>query len=118
MATNEKRMHGRVHTIHLVSYTKLSTDKVPELMGMGNTVDLSEVGLKLTTREPLKEGDVIHLEFEIDGKVVKTDARVAYSQEVKHYNVGFSFEGLGGADRENIRNFLKVHGFKAKESKE
>lgn len=114
MATDDRRKHTRVHTVHLVSYTKFSQEKIPELMGMGNTIDLSEGGLRLTVKDPLEVDDVLHLDFEIEGEVVKTDARVVHTDEVKHYNIGFSFEGLSPAARAKIGEYLKKKGFKAK----
>jgi c-di-GMP-binding flagellar brake protein YcgR len=103
---DDKRRESRLHTVHLVSYTKFAPEKIPELMGMGSSVDLSEGGIRMTTREPLEEGDVLQLEFAIDDKVVKADARVIHVEEVRHYVVGFRFEGVAPEEQDKIRGYL------------
>jgi hypothetical protein len=109
----DKRQHSRLHSVHLVSYTKYTPDNLTELMGLGNTIDLSEGGLRLTLKEPLNEGDVLQLDFTVEGKVIKTDAAVVHVEEVKHYNIGFRFgEGLDADEQEKIRQYLKKHAFK------
>ncbi len=110
---DEKRKSQRLHAVHLVSYTKLSSDNLPEVMGIGKTLDLGEGGLKLETRERFEVGDVLHLEFTIEGKVIKTDARVAHVEEVKHYRIGFQFgEGFDPDELEQVKKYLADHGFK------
>jgi hypothetical protein len=110
---NEKRKSTRVHGVHLVQYTKMSEESVPELMGMGNTIDLSEGGLRLTVQEPLQKGDTVHLDFTVEGKLIRTDAKVAHVQEVKHYKVGFTFgEGLDADEAAKIKEYLAKHAFK------
>lgn len=107
---NDKRKSGRVHGVHLVQYTKMAEDSVPELMGMGNTIDLSEGGVRLTIKEPLTKGDTVHLDFTVEGKLIRTDAKVAHVEEVKHYNVGFSFgEGLDAEEAAKIKAYLAKH---------
>ena len=111
----EKRRNTRIHTVHLVSYRKLTGENLSELMGMGNTVDLSEGGIKLMTKEPLAPGDTLRLDLTIEGKVIRTDATVKYVQEVKHYHVGFEFGGgLSPEDAGKVRDYIAKHGFKDK----
>jgi c-di-GMP-binding flagellar brake protein YcgR len=119
MGKNDKRKDTRVHTVHLVSYTKFSPEKVTELMGMANTVDLSEGGMRMTTKEPMEIGQELHLDFEIDGQLIRTDAKVVHVKEVKHYQVGFQFgEGLDKHEQDKIQKFLSAHGFKDKSKDE
>lgn len=106
---NDKRRDPRHHTVHLVSYTKLTAENIPELMGLSSSVDLSEGGLRMTTRDPLEKGDVLELEFAIDEKIVKADARVVHVEEVKHYLVGFHFEGVAAEEQEKLRAYLLRH---------
>ena len=115
MGDNDKRKHGRVHGVHLVQYTKMSGESVPEIMGLSNTVDLSEGGMKMTVKEPLEKGDTVHLDFTCEGKLIKTDAKVVYVQEVKHYAVGIEFgEGLDAEEKQKIREYLARHNFQDK----
>lgn len=116
---NEKRQNTRVHTVHLVSYTKFTPEHITEMMGLGNTIDLSEGGLRLTLKEPLEKGDMLHLDFTVEGKVIKTGARVIHVEEVKHYNIGFEFmkgtgdEALDPDEAAKIEEYLKKHTFRA-----
>ncbi len=110
--SEDRRRAARVHTVHLVSYAKFTPERLPELLALGSTVELSEGGLRLTTRDALVPGEVLHLEFELEGDVVKTDARVVHVEEVKHYHIGFAFEGISGEEREKIRRFLEKHGWR------
>ena len=121
---SDKRKSQRVHTNQLVSYTKFTPEKLVEVMGMANTVDLSEEGMKLTLRDALTTGDVIHLDFVLDGKVIKTDATVVHVEEVKHYKIGFQFipgEGdhaLDPHEADKIREWLQTHTFANKSKDE
>jgi c-di-GMP-binding flagellar brake protein YcgR len=104
-----QRKEARLATMHLISYTRFAPENIPELMGVGSTVDLSQGGIRMTTREPLDEGEVLELEFAIDDQMVKADARVVHVQEVKHYVIGFQFEGLAPEEQEKIRHYLERH---------
>jgi c-di-GMP-binding flagellar brake protein YcgR len=106
---DDKRRDARFNTVHLVSYIKCAPEKIPELMGLGSTIDISEGGMRMTTREPLHAGDVLQLEFAIDERVVKTDARVIHVEEVKHYVIGFQFEGADPAEQAKLHEYLLKH---------
>src|SRR5688500_13336261 len=119
MGKNDNREDTRVPTVHLVAYTEFSPRRLTQLSGRPNTVDLCEGGMRMATNEARESGQELHLDFEIDGQLIRTDAKVAHVKEVKHYQVGFQFgDGLDRHEQEKIQKFLTAHGFKDKSKEE
>ena len=104
---DDKRGSPRLHTIRLVAYARLVPGRPADAMGVGNTLDVSEGGLRMALYEPLAEGERVDLEFTVDDQLVHATAKVMHVEEVKQYVVGLQFEGdIAPGDLEQLRRYV------------
>lgn len=111
--STKKRFETRVPSMNLASISKRRAPGRIEFQRMGATLDLSLHGLRVESREPLQQGDALHVEFVLGGEIVSSDARVMHVERSPHYSAGLAFEHLSHEDRERISRFLAERGFEA-----
>lgn len=100
----------RIPSMNLVSVARRDIEGGETAIGLGTTTDLSEHGIKLTLREPVEKGEVLHVQFIVGGEIVRAEARVMNVEEVRHYNVGLRFLDLGAEHRARVLRYIEEHG--------
>jgi len=78
MGTN-KRKHERVDTLNLLSYVVLDSDGKEWEQGMGRTLNISETGLQLETREPIQTNNILQISIGIEDELVEIKGKVIYT---------------------------------------
>jgi hypothetical protein len=88
----EKRKYERRPFVKVIRYSPLHhSEKLTEISFEGVTVDLSKIGLGMITDYPLKKGDVLFFEPEInvdDSKAMVSTVKWASEIEKEIYRVG------------------------------
>jgi len=81
--------------------------------GMGRTLDVSSVGLKLETHIPLKPGEMLRVSIGLDDDVVGLNGRIVHvSVEGEDiYHAGVEFVDLDSEEERVLKRYLKA--FKA-----
>lgn len=112
---HNKRQSERIHLIYYLLVFNRDTDQL-----VGHVVDIASNGLKLMTKEPLKEGIIFRfrmlLPSQMDGKSkeINFDAKCVWTQEKLYsdfYGSGFQFQDLSDDDVEVIRSLIDQFGY-------
>jgi len=78
--------------------------------GMGRTLDVSAVGLKLETHIPLKPGEELRVAIGLDDDVVNLQGRIVHVSEVgsELYHAGVDFVDLDAQGQRVLNRYLEA----------
>lgn len=109
MAKKEKRRQDRYESIQLLSYICIDDDGKEWKQGMGRTLNINEIGLKLETHEPIETRQIVLLAVGLEDEVVDVKGRVIYCNrnEVGRFESGVEFYDLDARSREIINGFVR-----------
>ncbi len=96
----DRRKWPRILTEHLVAYTRLGEQAVPDEAGVARTLDLSEGGVVLEMTHPLEVGGRLEIKMVSGDRILKARGQVVYSQDLptKRWRVGVCFTEIADAD--------------------
>jgi Tfp pilus assembly protein PilZ len=102
MLRTEQRSHPRITT-------RITVESI------GPTMNISAGGMCVLTADPLREGLVPEVSFELpeDPEPVVCKARIAWCRTSRIdpdlYEVGLAFTEMGDKDRKRVMEFVEVH---------
>lgn len=96
----ERRKWPRILTEHLVAYTRLDEQALPDEAGVARTLDLSEGGMVLEMTHPLEAGSHLEIKMVSGDRILKAEGRVIYSQDLAagRWRVGIKFTKITDDD--------------------
>jgi hypothetical protein len=96
----ERRKWPRILTEHLVAYTRLDEEAVPDEAGVARTLDLSRGGLVLEMIHPLEVGSCLELKMVTGDRILKAEGQVVYSEDMRddRWRVGVCFTEIADED--------------------
>ena len=110
-AGENRRRTPRVRAANLVNYSTRDATGVYAVLGSATTVDISETGLRLRTKESLLLGAILDLELKLGGEVFKLEGRIVWGEEVEpdaRYDFGVRFTSVPQRALETLRVFVSV----------
>ena len=78
MTRKEQRRQPRHESIQLLSYVCIDEEGKEWKQGMGRTLNINEIGLKLETHEPIETRYIVLLAVGLEEDVVDIKGRVIY----------------------------------------
>jgi hypothetical protein len=98
----DKRQSPRRPSDHLLSYTHLGTDKKPDDVGMGKTLDVSRDGVKIQTHQTFPVGTNFEMVIAVKEQLVEATGRIVHGRKAARgfYNMGISFVDIQEQDKE------------------
>ena len=109
--TEEKRKHARVRTMNAISYICVDDDGNQIDEGMGTTVDISQGGAFIETRDwsAFQENDQALVTFDLPPKFTGQDVIIHLLGTAIIKRIDRENEGLGLQFKERLRQFERVH---------
>ena len=107
----ERRSAPRVAAAHLVAYRELGDHPLtgfPGLVGLGATIDLSDVGMRCWCTEELPVGHYLKIQLAIGEAVLQLNGRVVHGSAADaRYILGVAFERVAAADGSVLSRYLR-----------
>lgn len=109
MEKKDKRRQKRYESVNLLAYVCIDADGKEWKQGMGRTLNISEIGLKLETHEPIETQYIVLLAVGLEEDVVDVKGRVIYCNrnESGRFESGIEFCEVDAESREIIRRFVR-----------
>ncbi|MBA2880711.1 hypothetical protein HNR65_001029 [Desulfosalsimonas propionicica] len=109
MTKNEQRQQQRYESIQLLSYVCIDEEGKEWKQGMGRTLNINDIGLKLETHEPIETQYIVLLAVGLEDEVVDVKGRVIYCNrnEMARFESGVEFYDLDPGSREIITRFVR-----------
>jgi len=106
----EKRKFNRVQTINLLSYVALDEYGNPLDQGKGETLDISQEGLKMLTKTPIEVKYVLLMTVDLNNELIKIKGMVVYClpKIPGAYHIGIRFVENNEKIRAIIVDMIKV----------
>ncbi len=111
-SSDEKRKHRRISTSNQVAYVLLDERGKKVHQGKGRTLNLSQSGALLETKEPLNGSFIILITFDVEGNHVQVKGNVAHtrkSDKAGFYLTGLRFVGSTSEQVKAIVTFVKAY---------
>ncbi len=109
----EKRRSPRVDSLNLIAYACLDENGNVANQGMGRTLNVSESGILLESRDQLDSEYVLIVDIGIEDDVVDLKGRVVHSKVNKgnNHETGIEFTEIAREDLAKLRRFIELfHG--------
>jgi hypothetical protein len=108
----DKRRHPRTGSHNLVSYVCLDEGAHVKSEGIGRTLNVSEGGILLETREPFDPSCTITLMIALEDELMELKGRVAYAKERAggRHETGIQFIDSEEKKMRLLRQFITICG--------
>ncbi|MBN1277565.1 MAG: PilZ domain-containing protein [Deltaproteobacteria bacterium] len=116
----ELRRHPRIEAVNNVGYALFDDTGKRITTGKGQTLNLSQSGTLLKTRDPIKGVFVVLVTIDLEGKQVKVRGRVRHTQRDESsgfYLTGVEFIGPRDEQLQAIVSFVKAYQHKKNKTK-
>lgn len=112
MATQDRRVHPRVDSLNLLTFSSYDANEDKVAQGMGRTLNVSESGILLETSEPIGKNEEVSLTIALREEVVTINGRVVRASQGYEgkYESGIQFHGLGPREADLLNEY--IHAFK------
>jgi len=112
----DQRRSERKDTLNFLDIEHVARKGEVLNQGMGRTLDVSSVGLKLETHIPLTPGETLQVAIGLDDDVVNLQGRIVHVAEVERdlYHAGVDFVDLDSEGQRVLNRYLEA--FKAANS--
>ena len=80
MNTKEKRRHYRINSQNLLNYACYDDQDNLVKQGMGRTLNVSEVGIRLETHVELETGNRIEVTIGLEEELVTVEGKILYNK--------------------------------------
>jgi c-di-GMP-binding flagellar brake protein YcgR len=110
MDTKEKRRHYRINSRNLLNYACYDEEDNPVKQGMGRTLNVSEVGIRLETHVELESGNRIEVTIGLEEELVTIQGKILYTkpgQEGKS-EAGIQFLNVDEKAREVLQQYIEA----------
>jgi len=106
----DQRRSERKDTLNFLDIEHVAREGEVLNQGMGRTIDVSTVGLKLETYLPLSVGEALHVSIGLDDDVVELQGRIVHVVEVGQdtYHAGVEFVGLDANGQRVLNRYLEA----------
>jgi len=108
----EKRKHPRTGSHNLVSYVCRDSQNHVASEGMGRTLNVSEGGILLETRDALDPSYTVSLTVALEDELMDIQGRVAFSRKRlnENYETGIQFLAFEEKKIRLLRQFITIFG--------
>lgn len=110
--SGEKRRHKRINTSNTVKYVLFDDYQKKIGSGKGQTLNLSQSGTLLETRNPLQGSYIVLMTFDLEGKQVQVKGSIAHtsiSDKPGYFFTGIQFAGSFMESTKAIVAFIKAY---------
>jgi len=109
----DQRRSERKDTLNFLDIEHVAHEGEVLNQGMGRTIDVSTVGLKLETHIPLTTGESLRVSIGLDDDVAELQGRIVHVAEVEKdtYHAGVEFVDLDTEGQRMLNRYLEA--FKA-----
>lgn len=106
----DQRRSERKDTLNFLDIEHVAYEGEVLNQGMGRTLDVSSVGLKLETHIPLQVGESLRVSIGLDDDVVELQGRIVHVAEVgdETYHAGVEFVGLDSEGERVLTGYLEA----------
>lgn len=111
----EQRRQPRIETINSVSYVLFDNNGKRISKGKGHTLNLSQTGIMLKTKEPIDGTYVIIATIDLEGEQIKFKGRVRHTRKddsEKYFLTGIEFIGPKNEQRKAIVSFVRTYQYR------
>lgn len=114
--SQEQRRHARYDSLNLLHFA-MPSGPVPEMQGMGRTLNVSESGLLLETQEPIEEKGTIELTIGLEDDLVTIEGETIHCRPTPdhRYNTGIRFSQMSDNARALLDRYIEL--FKERQPK-
>ena len=105
-----QRRFERTDTLNFLDIEHVAREGEVLNQGMGRTLDVSEVGLKLETHIPLQPGELLRVAIGLNDDVMEMQGRIVRVTEVgtDTYHAGVEFINLDANGMRVLKNYLEA----------
>ncbi|MCF8050454.1 MAG: PilZ domain-containing protein [Desulfobacterales bacterium] len=110
MTTKEKRQHYRINSQNLLNYACYDDENNLVKQGMGRTLNVSEVGIRLETHVELEAGSRVEVTIGLEEELVTVEGKIVYikpGQEGK-FEAGIQFFELDQNTGNVLQQYIKA----------
>jgi hypothetical protein len=107
--SQEQRRHARYDSLNLLHFA-MPSGPVPEMQGMGRTLNVSESGLLLETQEPLDSNGTIELTIGLGDDLVTIEGETIHCRPTPdhRYNTGIRFSQISDSARVLLDRYIQL----------
>ena len=107
--SQEQRRHARYDSLNLLHFA-MPSGPVPEMQGMGRTLNVSESGLLLETQEPLEANGTIELTIGLEDDLVTIEGETIHCRPApdNRYNTGIRFSQISDSARALLDRYIQL----------
>ena len=110
MNTKEKRQHYRINSQNLLNYACYDDENNLVKQGMGRTLNVSAVGIRLETHVELESGNRIEVTIGLEEELVTVEGKIVYikpGQEGK-FEAGIQFLDVDRKAGEVLQQYIRA----------
>jgi len=106
----DQRRSERKDTLNFLDIEHVAQQGEILNQGMGRTLDVSEIGLKLETHLPLKPNELLKVSIGLDDDVVDLTGRIVHVTEASDeiFHAGVEFVNLDSEGERVLKRYLKA----------
>jgi c-di-GMP-binding flagellar brake protein YcgR len=111
----EKRRHPRIESINTVGYVLFDKKGKKIEIGKGHTLNLSQSGILLKTKDPVQGAFVVLVTMDLKGEKVKVKGRVVHTHrdtDSAYFLTGIEFIGPEAEQHQAIVAFVKTYQYR------
>ena len=110
MTTKNKRLHPRIDSLNLLSYSCIDETGQVVAHGMGRTLNVSQGGILLETRAPVDKGQTVLLSIGLeDDMTEEVEGRVVFStmdEDYDRFQTGIEFINPDKKSKRLIKQYV------------
>lgn len=110
MATKNQRLHSRIDSLNLLSYSCMDDTGQIVIQGMGRTLNVSEGGILLETHVQIDAAYTISLTIGLEEELVEINGQIVrcVSGTDGHYESGIKFHEMDEAALQILKKYIKA----------
>lgn len=110
IANGEKRQFERQDAEHLLNFLVYERDGRQTVYSMGKTLDVSENGLKLETRQPMHANDTLLITVGLEDELIDLLGEVRYIGKTSDsYVTGIHFSDISQKGKRILKQYTSSH---------
>ncbi len=110
MTTQEKRQHYRINSQNLLSYACYDKEDNLVKQGMGRTLNVSAVGIRLETHVELESGSRVELTIGLEEELVTIEGKIVYVKpgQEGRFEAGIQFFEVDQKTGSLLQQYIKA----------
>lgn len=111
----DKRRHPRIESINTVGYVLFDKNGKKIKIGKGHTLNLSQSGILLKTKDPVQGAFVVLVTMDLKGEKIKVKGRIVHTRRDStsaYFLTGIEFIGPEAEQHQAIVAFVKTYQYR------